>query len=57
MAKKSSKVLDIIEEVKALDVDSIQKEEAVKELEDLLGGSEDKVLLGYHPVTGEEVWN
>jgi len=54
------KILDIIEEVKELDVSEEAKLEAIDELDDLLGGNmaevDGKKFIGYHPITGLEIW-
>ena len=57
MAKRIKKAEDIIEEVKKLEGDETQKAEAIKELEDLIAPPEKaKIFVGYHPITGAEVW-
>lgn len=54
------KIVEIIEELKELDVDQEKLLEAIDEVDDLLSEpvKEPKKgrLLGYHPITGEEVW-
>ena len=68
------KVAELIEEVKELKADEVEKAEAINELEDLLSSeveisvkepevvaeikpaSTEKIFVGYHPITGEEVW-
>jgi predicted esterase len=57
MAKKAKKVEDIIKDVEKLDAPAEEKAEAIKELEDLLDAPSRKaIFIGYHPITGEEVW-
>ena len=46
--------------VQSLPVDDQQKAEAINELNDLLEPAKqenkDKIFVGYHPITGAEVW-
>lgn len=57
MAKKIKKVEDIIKEVEQLDAPAEEKAEAIKELEDLIAPpKKEKIFIGYHPITNEEVW-
>lgn len=64
------KIVDIIDSVKQLPVDEVEKAEAIDELEDLLGEPKpspkpapapqpkpERKLLGYHPITGVEVYS
>ena len=52
------KIVDIIEEVKELDISVSDKEEIIDELDDLLEIKQTSGrLVGYHPVTGVEIWN
>jgi hypothetical protein len=54
------KVEEIIEAVKELPVSEVEKAEAIDQLDDLLGAKvepkKDKIMVGYHPITKEEVW-
>ena len=63
----NDKIEDLIEEVVNLPVDAAEKQEAIDELEDLLASPEipeeitpatakGKRFLGYHPISGLEVW-
>ena len=60
----ADKVSDIIEEVKGLKADETEKAEAIEELEDLLSPAKTEEvssdgkgkLVGYHPITGAEIW-
>lgn len=57
----SEKVEAIIEAVEKLPLDPKEKAEAIDELDDLLDLQEDetkkdKIFVGYHPITNEEVW-
>lgn len=54
----NEKIEDLIEDVNELDVDAGEKAEAISELEDLLDSpnNSEKKLVGYHPISGEEVW-
>jgi predicted DNA binding CopG/RHH family protein len=48
---------NMIANIRELDADETQKDEAIEDLEDLLEAPKrKKTLLGYHPITGEEVW-
>lgn len=55
-----SKVSKVIAVVQSLPVDEQQKAEAIEELNDLLDPvvekKEGSLFIGYHPITGEEVW-
>lgn len=56
-----AKVEEMIAKIQALPVDETEKAEAIDELEDLLDTpikeeSSEKKFIGYHPVTGKEVW-
>jgi len=58
---QEEKVIAIIDGVSNLKLDEEEKQEAIDELEDLLGDplypvKEGKVFLGFHPITGAEVW-
>lgn len=54
------KVQDMIDEVKELPISTQDKAEIIDELDDLLGPksetSKEHTLVGYHPITGEEIW-
>lgn len=61
------KVAEIIEEVKELKADEAEKAEVIDELEDLLSSPKEEEtvivssdgkgkLVGYHPITGAEIW-
>lgn len=55
------KVQELIEEVKELKADEAEKAEVIDELDDLLSAPvkeevKEKRFLGYHPITGAEVW-
>lgn len=58
--KTKSKVKKVIAVVQSLPVDDQQKAEAINELNDLLEPAKqekkDKIFVGYHPITGAEVW-
>lgn len=57
MAKKIKKVEDIIKDVEKLDAPAEEIAEAIKELEDLIASfAPEKIFVGYHPITGAEVW-
>jgi hypothetical protein len=57
MAKKIKKVEDIIKDVEKLDAPAEEIAEAIKELEDLIAPpASEKIFVGYHPITGVEVW-
>ena len=65
-----NKIDEMIEEVKKLPVDEVEKAEAIDELEDLLGVEvvvtpevvaqikpvKEKKFVGYHPITKEPVY-
>ena len=55
---KNKKIEEIISEVEELGLDSKETMDVVHELEDLLEPVEEvkKKLVGYHPVTGVEIW-
>jgi hypothetical protein len=55
------KVVAIIEAVEKLPLDEKEKAEAIDQLDDLLESpvdesKTDKIFVGYHPITGTEVW-
>jgi len=55
------KVVAIIEAVEKLPLDEKEKAEAIDQLDDLLESpvdesKADKIFVGYHPITGKEVW-
>lgn len=58
--KTKSKVKKVIAVVQSLPVGDQQKAEAINELNDLLEPAKqenkDKIFVGYHPITGDEVW-
>lgn len=56
--KTKDQIDEMIAQVKELDVNEEEKQEAISELEDLLGSipSEGRKLIGYHPITGSEIW-
>jgi len=57
MAKKAKKIEDIIKDVESLEAPAEEKAEAIKELQDLIAPpKKEKTLVGYHPITGAEVW-
>lgn len=57
MAKKAKKIEDIIKDVENLDAPAEEKLEAIKELQDLIAPpTKEKIFVGYHPITGAEVW-
>ena len=57
MAKKAKKIEDIIKDVESLEAPAEEKAEAIKELQDLIvPPKKEKTLVGYHPITGAEVW-
>ena len=57
MAKKAKKIEEIIKDVEKLEAPAEEKAEAIKELEDLIATPKsEKIFIGYHPITGLEVW-
>lgn len=57
MAKKAKNIQDIIKDVESLEAPAKEKAEAIKELQDLITPpKKEKTLVGYHPITGAEVW-
>jgi hypothetical protein len=55
---KNKKIEEIISDVAELGLDTIQTQEAISELEDLLEPEQpaSKKLIGYNPITGCEIW-
>jgi hypothetical protein len=55
---KNKKIEEIISDVAELGLDTIQTQEAISELEDLLEPEQNvsKKLIGYSPITGCEIW-
>jgi len=56
-----TKVIATIQAVEKLPLDKKEKAEAVDQLDDLLDlpvekPKADKIFVGYHPITGAEVW-
>ncbi len=55
--ENDERINEVISELKELDVDQEQLKEAIDEVDDLLSGEvEVKKLVGYHPITGAEIW-
>jgi hypothetical protein len=56
--KIKEKIDELISEVRAIDADESEKQDVIDELDDLLSSvPEDKnKLIGYHPITGAEIW-
>ena len=57
----NQKIDELIEDVQKLQVDEAEKAEAIDQLDDLLESpvdesETDKIFVGYHPITGAEVW-
>ena len=53
--KINEKLEEIVEEVQAIEVSEEEKAQALKELDDLFL-PEKKKFIGYHPITGIEIW-
>ena len=55
--KLKEQIDEIISEVRNIDANETEKQEVISELEDLLEAPvKEKKLIGYHPVTGSEIW-